>query len=281
MNSKELFHRLIQALTLEEREAEKEAVIFYVLEYELKLSKAGVMTGKEVSIDDAHFDKIIRRLNLHEPVQYVLGEAEFYGRKFFVNRSVLIPRPETELLVKSVITQFRSHQKITLLDIGTGSGCIAITLALELPSATVLATDIRNEALSVASQNAKELGANVQFHRHDILKEKLPFKGLEAVVSNPPYILENEKKKMARNVIDYEPAEGLFVPDSDPLLYHTAIAEKAKLALTPGGFLIAEINEQMGRDASALLNSNGFNEVTIIKDLDGKDRFVSGTSSGS
>lgn len=277
MNSKELFHRLMQALTLEESKAEKEAMTFSVMEHELKLSKAMVMAGNEVTINENYFDNIIQRLNRYEPVQYVLGVADFYGRKFFVNPSVLIPRPETEILVKSVINEFQgSKEKITLLDIGTGSGCIAVTLALELLPASVFATDIRSDGLGIAKENSKRLKANVQFQTHDILNDTISMDRLDAVVSNPPYILEKEKTLLPRNVVEYEPAQALFVPDSNPLLFHKAIAEKARLSLNPGGILLTEINERMGNDTAALFESLGYADVKILKDLDRKDRLVVG-----
>ncbi len=277
IDSRQLLQKLLQRLTLEEDLEEKEAILFWVLEHELNLSKTDILLGKKVVANDESLDKIIRRLNDHEPVQYILGEAWFYGRKFTVNPCVLIPRPETELLVKAIVDRFREKQPPTILDIGTGSGCIAITLSLELPNVTAIATDISSDALSVAQRNADRLNEPVQFHRHDILNQSLNFGSLDVVVSNPPYVLHEEKNLMKKNVSDFEPHLALFVPDSNPLLFYHAIAEKAKRALKPGGLLITEINEQLGHQTVSLFKANGFGDVKIMKDLSAKDRFVSGT----
>ena len=278
IDSKQLFQQLLQRLTLEESSDEKKAILFLVLEHELNLSKTDILLGKKVVANDESIDKIIHRLNDHEPVQYVLGEAWFYGRKFAVNPFVLIPRPETEILVSAIVDRFREKQPLTILDIGTGSGCIAVTLSLELPRATLIATDISGDALSVAQRNTDLLNTPVQFHRHDILSQSLNFGPLDVLVSNPPYVLNEEKSLMKKNVSDFEPHLALFVPDSNPLLFYHTIAEKAKHALKPGGFLITEVNEQLGHKTASLFQANGFEEVKIMKDLNAKDRFVCGTS---
>ncbi len=276
-DSKQLFQQLLRNLTTDDGREEKEAILLWLLESKLALSRAEIMAGKKVRADQSLFDQIVFRLNNHEPLQYILEEAEFYGRKFRVDQSVLIPRPETELLVKMVVDHFQdSKQEIRLLDIGTGSGCIAITLALELPSATVIATDIRSDALGVAKENAKRLTANVQFQLHDILNDTISMGPLDAIVSNPPYILENEKTFLQKKVVDYEPARALFVPDSNPLLFHRAIAEKARQSLRKGGLLLTEINERLGNDTAVLFESLGYADVQILKDLSGKDRIVIG-----
>lgn len=276
-DSKQLFQQLLRNLTTDDSREEKEAILLWLLESKLSLSRAEIMAGKKVRADQSLFDEIVYRLNNHEPLQYILEEGEFYGRKFRVDQSVLIPRPETELLVKIVVDHFQGiKQEIRLLDIGTGSGCIAITLALELPSVTVIATDIRSDALGIAKENAKRLTANIQFQIHDILNDTISMGGLDAIVSNPPYILENEKTLLQKRVVEYEPAQALFVPDSNPLLFHRAIAEKAKQSLRKGGLLLTEINERLGKDTAALFKSLGYAEVKILKDLSGKDRIVIG-----
>lgn len=276
-DSKQLFQQLLRNLTTDDSREEKEAILLWLLESKLALSRAEIMAGKKVRADQSLFDQIVYRLNNHEPLQYILEEGEFYGRKFRVDQSVLIPRPETELLVKMVVDHFQgSKQEIRLLDIGTGSGCIAITLALELPSATVIATDIRGDALGIAKENAKRLTANVQFQIHDILNDAISMGALDAIVSNPPYILENEKNLLQKRVVEYEPARALFVPDSNPLLFHRAIAEKAMQSLRKGGLLLTEINERLGKDTAVLFKSLGYAEVQILKDLSGKDRIVIG-----
>ena len=276
-DSKQLFQQLLRNLTTDDSREEKEAILLWLLESKLALSRAEIMAGKKVRADQSLLDQIVYRLNNHEPLQYILEEGEFYGRKFRVDQSVLIPRPETELLVKIVVDHFQGiKQEIRLLDIGTGSGCIAITLALELPSVTVIATDIRSDALGIAKENAKRLTANIQFQIHDILNDTISMGGLDAIVSNPPYILENEKTLLQKSVVEYEPARALFVPDSNPLLFHRAIAEKARQSLRKGGLLLTEINERLGKDTAALFKSLGYAEVKILKDLSGKDRIVIG-----
>ncbi len=276
IDSRHLLQQLLQQLTLEETQAEKEAILVLVLEHELNLSKTDILLGKKVKADSESFSKIVNRLNQNEPVQYVLGEAWFYGRKFIVNPSVLIPRPETELLVKTVVDRFHDRKSLAILDIGTGSGCIGVSLALELPRAVVTATDISDEALSVARRNADKLRASVQFQHHDILKHPLGFGLLDVVVSNPPYVLNEEKIAMKKNVVDFEPTLALFVPDTNPLLFYEAIAEKTKAALKSGGLLITEINERLASETVSLFRKHDFAEVEVINDLEGKTRFVCG-----
>ncbi len=276
VDSKHLFRQLVMELTVEESQDEKEAMVFWILEHELGLSRTEVLSGRELMTNDSAITGIMQRVNQGEPLQYILGEAQFYGRKFMVGRGVLIPRPETELLVKSVVDHFKDHpQNPSILDIGTGSGCIAITVSLELPPAFVHATDVSPAALEIARKNSERMHAKVQLHHHDILKNALTFGPLDVVVSNPPYILERERPALATNVVDHEPGGALFVPDNKPLQFHIAIATKARDALKRGGLLITEINERKGRDTAALFESLGYIDVNILNDLDGKNRFVS------
>lgn len=276
VDSKHLFRQLVMELTVEESQDEKEAMVFWILEHELGLSRTEVLSGRELMTNESAITGIMQRVNQGEPLQYILGEAQFYGRKFMVGRGVLIPRPETELLVKSVVDHFKDHpQNPSILDIGTGSGCIAITVSLELPQAFVHATDVSPAALEIARKNSERMHAKVQLHHHDILKNALTFGPLDVVVSNPPYILERERPALATNVVDHEPGGALFVPDNKPLQFHIAIATKARDALKRGGLLITEINERKGRDTAALFESLGYIDVNILNDLDGKNRFVS------
>ncbi len=272
----ELFRQLILELTLGVSREEKEAMVFWILEHQLGLSRTEVLAGSDVAVNELALAGMIRRVNQHEPLQYVLQEAEFYGRKFRVGPGVLIPRPESELLVKAVVDQFNGRiSNPVILDIGTGSGCIAISLALELPSASVYGTDVSAVALGIARKNSDGLNAKVQFDQHDILKDPLNIGPLDALVSNPPYVLEQERPTLEKNVLDYEPDVALFVPNDKPLQFHIAIATKARGVLRSGGFLITEINERKGRDTSALFESLGYEEVRILNDLDGRNRFVS------
>lgn len=276
VDSKHLFRQLVMELTVEESQDEKEAMVFWILEHELGLSRTEVLSGRELMTNESAITGIMQRVNQGEPLQYILGEAQFYGRKFMVGRGVLIPRPETELLVKSVVDHFKDHpQNPSILDIGTGSGCIAITVSLELPQAFVHATDVSPAALEIARKNSERMHVKVHLHHHDILKSALTFGPLDVVVSNPPYILERERPSLATNVVDHEPGGALFVPDNKPLQFHIAIATKARDALKRGGLLITEINERKGRDTAALFESLGYIDVNILNDLDGKNRFVS------
>jgi len=201
----------------------------------------------------------------------VLNEAWFYGRAFFVNHHVLIPRSETEELIQLV--QQKVSKNSIVLDVGTGSGCIAITIALEC-QCPVFAVDISHDAIGVAVRNANKLGAQVGFFVDDVLSMvDLPSDKFDIIVSNPPYVLENERKLMCGNVLNYEPEQALFVPNSEPLLFYKAISRLAHQYLNENGWLMFEINEQFGRETADLL-IQGFTQIQIIKDLHGKDRFV-------
>lgn len=215
-----------------------------------------------------------RRLAEGEPLQYVTGKAYFCGSVFGVAPGVLIPRPETAQLVDIVVNENINDCK-SILDIGTGSGCIAISLKLNIPQAHVMAVDISAEALAIASANAQNLSAEIDFKHCDILRDDNDLGQFDIVVSNPPYVTESEKSEMQRNVLDYEPALALFVPDSDPLRFYRAIAQKARDGLlAQGGKLYFEINEHFGADMRQMLENMGFAEVVIRTDQFGKERFA-------
>lgn len=220
----------------------------------------------------------IKRLFNGEPLQYILGEAWFYGLAFNVNASVLIPRPETEELVHKIIHE-TSSSLVRLLDIGTGSGCIAISLKKHLPHASVTALDISPEALQVAMSNAHKNQVEVQFVEGDILKKSIP--GLERqsfhlIVSNPPYITEIEKLEMKDHVLDHEPHQALFVTDGNPMQFYDAIAQFASQHLVAGGRLYVEINKLYGAEVAETFKSVGFQQVEIVVDMHGNQRIVSG-----
>jgi len=268
-NSKAVFQEIKSKLTLDDPE-EVHAIALALMEKYFGLTLTDVLSEKEIEFQD--LSTITTRLNQREPLQYVLGEAEFYGRKFLVNSSVLIPRPETELLVREILEIKLNAPRI--LDIGTGSGCIAIMLNLEILSSKVYAVDVSQNALDIASTNSKKLGADVSFLLLDFLKDSLLLDPVDLVVSNPPYVRNSEKELMKSNVLNYEPHEALFVPNDDPLLFYKAIALKSKTLLKVGGKVFVEINETFGNEVKDLFQSSGFSEVKIIKDLDGKDRIV-------
>ena len=272
-NSKELFNELVNQVRLDETRDEICSIIYLLLEDKFGLTKVEVMTGKEIEpVKLDYFNDIIQRINRHEPIQYVLGKAEFYGRGFAVDGSVLIPRPETELLIRAVLKEKKFSP--TILDIGTGSGCIAITLAVEIPSSEVYAIDISEEALTVAQQNAKNLKAKVNFSKFDILANEKLEHWFDIIVSNPPYIAEREKKEMNSNVLDFEPPLALFVTDKDPLVFYKAIARRGKSLLKPGGKIFVEINERFGKELKQHFRNEGYGNVSIEKDINNKDRIL-------
>ena len=216
---------------------------------------------------------ILQRLEKYEPIQYIEGKKYFSGREFFVRQGVLIPRPETEELVELAAQACKPNAKI--LDIGTGSGCIAISLAKKLPEAEVHAWDISEAALEVAKQNNEQLSASVHFEQHDILiYQATGEEAFDLIISNPPYITESEKAEMEANVLAWEPSIALFVPDNDPLLFYRRIGELALRMLTPNGKLFFEINRAYGDATKQLLCNQGYKNIHIQKDLSGNDRFV-------
>lgn len=241
------------------------------------LSENGVpMTGeveeKVVSICD--------QLKKGKPVQYIFGETTFFGCVIRVNRDTLIPRQETEELVDLIIRENRGYRG-RIIDIGTGSGCIAIALAVNLPGSEITGIDISLEALKTAVENAALNNVTISFISADIFNCQ-PGEAFNAdiIVSNPPYVRSSEKQFMNRNVLDYEPHNALFVPDENPLVYYHAIVNMAKWALSPGGKLYLEINEAMGDNMAELLRSNDYTEVLIVKDINGKDRIIKAIKNG-
>ena len=219
---------------------------------------------------------IIARLRRHEPLQYIVGSARFHGHRFAVTPAVLIPRPETEQLVDLIIDE-NEGSDLRVLDMGTGSGCIAISLARALKFAQVDALDVSRDALEVARKNAADLKVKVRFFESDMLSPQ-PAARYDIIVSNPPYVCWSERDAMDRNVKDYEPGQALFVPDNDPLLFYKAIVPYAAQSLERGGKLYLEINQRFGNEVKRLMQDNGFDEVRIIEDSYGKVRFVAAIS---
>lgn len=218
--------------------------------------------------------KYILQLKRQEPIQYILGKAYFCDNYFEVNESTLIPRPETEELIKLVEDYLTEQPQARVLDIGTGSGCIAASVALKVPEALVSAMDISTSALQVAERNAITLKANVSFFHADILKYSADEK-YDLIVSNPPYVRESEKKEMLKNVLEYEPAKALFVTDEDPLLFYHAIIRFAKDGLIDNGAIFFEVNQYLASDVGTLLGKENYKSIQINKDINGNDRFVS------
>ncbi|MDR1259201.1 MAG: peptide chain release factor N(5)-glutamine methyltransferase [Tannerellaceae bacterium] len=236
--------------------------------------------GKELSvIEKQAVGRAVERLRQWEPVQYVLGRTSFYGLPFMVDRRVLIPRPETEELVALIAGDHSSgREPARVLDIGTGSGCIAVALALNLPGSEVVAADLYDDVLSLAGENAVMNNAVVSFVRTDILSPARAVSDIEGtfdiIVSNPPYVMESEKADMERNVLLYEPPQALFVPDSDPLTFYHAIASLSAAKLREGGTLYLEVNSLLAKETAAALAAHGYAKIKIIQDLSGKDRII-------
>ena len=229
--------------------------------------------------EDTHrkIDEIAERLVRQEPIQYILGYAWFCERRFDIAPGALIPRPETEELVRLIIAE-NSGKALHIADLGTGSGCIAITLACELPLCRIEAWELSPDALVIARRNAEKHRVQVDFFERDILHENpetLAPGSLDLIVSNPPYIRQSERQSMCKNVLSYEPHEALFVPDETPLLFYDKIARDGLTLLSPGGKLYFEINETQGDNCAHMLEEYGYEQTRIIKDLYNKDRFAS------
>ena len=278
-NSKALFQEIINRITLKEDRDEIESIAGVVLGDLFGINRNTIMTDVAVpweAPDDVILDDVIARINRNEPVQYIVGATPFFGRKFFVDPSVLIPRPETEELVAYVLDHARDSgaRPCRILDIGTGSGCIPVTLAAALPESEVMATDVSEEALAIARKNVLFHKVPVRLLLHDVLAKPLPFQELDIVVSNPPYIPAAEISKMPPNVVDYEPHLALFVPDNDPLLFYREIARRSREALKPDGAIFFEAHEHHAVALAEELEEWGYADVTVHADMSGKHRVV-------
>lgn len=254
---------------------EAKSIIIMTIKHYSGLSLSEILLGKTVTVEAGkQIIEALEKVLIKIPVQYVLGETEFYGRKFFVNENVLIPRCETEELVDLVIRENRS-KALNILDIGVGSGCIAISLDCELPDATVYAVDISVEALKVAERNCNYNKANVLFAEYDILGDaEFPYDTkFDIIVSNPPYVRMSEKRYMHENVLKHEPHIALFVEDSSPLIYCEACLRFAENRLADEGKIYVEINEALGDETLMLFRKYGLDAV-LIQDLSGKNRIV-------
>ncbi len=257
---------------------EIESLIFLIFEKLKGYSRTQFLLAQEELLNDDERKKIegiLTRLKNQEPIQYILGMTEFYGLPFYTVPRVLIPRPETEELVQWIIQENKSLIPY-ILDMGTGSGCIAISLQRNIPQSKVLACDISPVCLETAKRNSELNSAKVSVIQYDILKQipAVDFPELDIVVSNPPYVRESEKLQMEKNVLDFEPDLALFVLDNDPLLFYKRIADFAKIHLKAGGKLYFEINEAFGRECCDILQEKGFSKIVLKKDIHGKDRMI-------
>ena len=290
------YQEICQRLSSSYDEREAKAVARYLLDVGYGLTMTDIIGGAVETLDESRLNEQLRRLQAGEPVQYVLGRTFFCGHEFRVRPGVLIPRPETEELVGVACDRVArygegSGRAVRILDIGTGSGCIAISLALAIPDAQVEAWDVSDEALAIARENASHLGAKVTFKKEDILRKQIaPSFGkatgrraqlgngglgeaFTLIISNPPYICEKERKDMEQRVLDHEPSLALFVPDDDPLLFYRAIGEYATRALTPKGLLLFEINPLYKDAMEEMLLSLHFHDIVFHEDQFGKIRF--------
>ena len=273
-----LFRKELESLYPKE---EIETFLFFSFSEYFGFSRSDMVLKKELRLSESEllkFFRVIRKLKLHVPIQYILGNSEFYGLKLNVNEHVLIPRPETEELVdwiiKDVTLSVVEGQSLKILDIGTGSGCIAIALKKNMPDAEVYALDISENALAVAKENAAINNAEINFLQGDILNTFSPSHPLtfSLIVSNPPYITENEKPAMSANVLDHEPHTALFVPDNDALLFYRAILDFAKEKLAAGGKIYFELNSTYAAAVAGLAADKGFIDCIIREDVNCNQR---------
>lgn len=227
-------------------------------------------------------DEVIERLLRHEPIQYITGYTTFYGLKLAVDRSVLIPRPETTELVEMIVEEWRDKSDLRVADLCSGSGCIALALARNLPFSRVTAVELSDGAIEVIRENARSLKCNINIVRADVLKMALPYSPqYDIIVSNPPYVLERERSEMEANVLDYEPEMALFVPDDDPLRFYKAINRYAAVALREGGKIYYELNPLEADGLAADMRREGWDDVEITLDISRRKRFLSATRSSA
>ena len=271
------FHEQLDALFGKD---EVESFFLILTEYLHNLKRIDLALNPNFEISDADYQKwevIISELKTEKPIQYITGEAWFYGLRFEVNEHTLIPRPETEELVEWIIESQKSKvksQKVEILDIGTGTGCIPISLKKNIPNANVSAIDVSEEAIEMAKKNALENNTEVNFILQNILETKKLEQKFDIIVSNPPYVRNLEKEEISKNVLAYEPHLALFVEDNDALLFYRKIAQLAKESLTENGQLFFEINQYLGKETVLLLEQLGFQNIELKKDFKGNDRMI-------
>lgn len=272
-NYKEIFKKELLSVY---DEHEIDSFFYIVLEHLHNLKRIDLALNPETVMDGSHlrqWKNMVSDLKIEKPIQYILGETEFYGLRFEVNENTLIPRPETEELVEWIIKNAASDPVI--LDIGTGSGCIAISIAKNIPNAEVLSIDVSEKALATAQKNAQKNEVKVSFLLKNILETKDLQNQFDIIVSNPPYVRNLEKAEIKPNVLEYEPHLALFVDDNNALLFYRKIAQLAKKNLNPNGKLYFEINQYLGKETVELLEGLGFKTVELRKDIYGNDRMIS------
>ena len=279
MTLKELKTHYLNSLSKLYPKTEIDTFFFYLIEEYLDLQRIDFSLQPNKIIENTDFlkfEKALNRLKKEEPIQYILGKTEFYGYPFLVTKDTLIPRPETEELVEWILQEleFQKKKKSSILDIGTGSGCIAISLAKKNKNLSVSAIDFSKEAIEIAKQNAKLNEVNIYLIEKDILLTKELDTAFDVIVSNPPYVRELEKVEIKNNVLQNEPHSALFVSDSNPLIFYSKIADLAKNHLTKNGLLFFEINQYLGQETKVMLSKKGFKNIELRKDLFGNDRMI-------
>jgi release factor glutamine methyltransferase len=262
-------------------EKEIESFFYLVLESFHQKRRIDLALNQELELDSMQllrWESVLVELKTQKPIQYILGETEFYGLKFLVNKNTLIPRPETEELVRLIISDTKTNKKtvpIRILDVGTGTGCIAISLAKNILDSAVFGIDISTKALETASQNAKINEVQVVFIKKNILSTEDLEEQFDIIVSNPPYVRNLEKAEISANVLDYEPHLALFVDDTDALLFYRKIAQLAMINLSQNGKLYFEINQYLGKETVALLEKTGLKNIALLQDIYGNNRMIS------
>ena len=280
MTLEECRRKTVQRLTAIYPRSEAEWMTRIIFEQLKGYSQTDLIMKADSEVSDfiaGKVDAVTERLLHHEPIQYIFGETRFYGLKLKVSPAVLIPRPETEQLVEMIINDAAGRSDLRVLDICTGSGCIAVALARNLLFPRVEAIDISPDALEVAKENARLTSTKITFSQADALKLQLPAGNYDIIVSNPPYIAEKERTTMDANVLDYEPELALFVPDSDPLRFYTAISRSAMTGLHAGGRLYFEINPIYVKELKQQMQADGWLDVDAVRDMQGLYRFISAT----
>lgn len=254
---------------------EKKSILKIILEDLYQYNTNDLVLNKDLDIEFSEIDELIYRINLNEPLQHIIGFSYFMDLKFKVSPSVLIPRPETEELVSMTLELIKDSDSVKILDIGSGSGCIPICLAKYNSNASVTSLDVSKDALEIAKENAKNNEVEVEFVLQDILDKSFKFhETFDVIISNPPYVKNNEMPEIRANVLDFEPHLALFVEDDDPLIFYRKIAEIAQNNLTKNGLVAVEINTYLGNETVELFTKFGFKDVSLHQDFFGKDRFV-------
>ena len=282
MNIKNLKSHFFSELQTIQEESEIESFFFILTEYLLNLKRIDISLNPDFEVSETDLETwntIISELKTEKPIQYITGEAWFYGYRFEVNENTLIPRPETEELIEWIVEESKNLKiqqpnNLNILDIGTGSGCIPISLKKELPNAEVFTIDVSEKALEMARKNAVDNEVEVNFMLKNILETDSLVEKYDVIVSNPPYVRNLEKQEIKKNVLAYEPHLALFVEDSDALLFYRKIAQLALTSLTPNGKLFFEINQYLGKETVALLENLGFKNIELRKDSVGNDRMI-------